>query len=178
MSVIVHLLTLLKTPGCSRKKAGKIIPLLRQHKPSGIQDLRDVLLASGLNSDEIPSIDELSASYRQAMDLLERTDKMGITVIWADSVYYPKLLQGIGDPPVLLFVKGNPGCLVSGRTCAVIGTKEPSPYGLKCAHRLGAMLARKDFVVVSGLARWLRYGCASRLRARRGPYRCRIGTWP
>jgi DNA processing protein len=153
MPAIVYLLTLMKTPGFNRKKVWKTVPLLRQHQPARIQDLRDVLLASGLKEGEIPGSDELSASYSAAAEMLEQADKMGIAVIPADSEHYPERLRGIGDPPVLLFMKGNPACLVSEWTCAVIGTKEPSPYGRTCALGLGAMLARKGFVVVSGLAR-------------------------
>lgn len=153
MSAIVYLLTLLKTPNFSRKKTWKTVPMLRQHEPSGIAELRDLLLGSGFNHEEIPGREALSAAYSQAVDLLDRTDRLGIEVIQSDSEYYPERLRGISDPPVLLFVKGSPGCLASGLACAVIGTKEPSPYGLKYANWLGALLAGKGFVVVSGLAR-------------------------
>jgi DNA processing protein len=153
MSAIVYLLTLLKAPNFSRKKTWKTVALLRQHEPSGIAELRDMLLDSGFIHEEIPGREALNAAYSHAVDLLEKTDRLGIGIIQPDSEYYPERLQGISDPPVLLFVKGNPGCLASGLACAVIGTKEPSPYGLKCARRLGVMLARKGFTVVSGLAR-------------------------
>jgi DNA processing protein len=153
MSTIVYLLTLLKTPNFSRKKTRKAVPMLRRHEPSGIAELRDLLLDSGFNHQEIPGHEALSAAYSQAVDLLDRTDKLGIRIIQSDSECYPERLRGISDPPVLLFVKGNPGCLASGPACAVIGTKEPSPYGAECAGWLGAMLAGQGIVVVSGLAR-------------------------
>jgi len=153
MPTAVYLLTLLKTPNFSRKKTLRAVPLLRQHGPSGIAELREMLLASGLDHDEIPGREALNAAYSHAVNLLDRAARLGIGVIQPGSDHYPKRLQGIGDPPVLLFVRGNPDCLVSGLTCAVIGTKEPSPYGLKHARLLGAMLAGQGFVVVSGLAR-------------------------
>jgi DNA processing protein len=78
---------------------------------------------------------------------------MGITILWADSEYYPERLININDPPVLLYVKGNPGCRISNTTCAAIGTRQPSSYGIRCARLLGAFLGSKGFVVVSGLAR-------------------------
>ncbi len=153
MSAIVYLLTLLKAPNFSRKKTWKTVALLRQHEPSGIAELRDMLLGAGFNQEEIPGREALSAAYCQALDLLDRANSLGIAVIQPDSEFYPEQLRGISDPPVLLFVKGSPGCLAAGPACAVIGTKGPSPYGLRCATWLGALLAEKGFVVVSGLAR-------------------------
>lgn len=153
MSTIVYLLTLLKTPNFSRKKTWQAVPLLRQHEPSGIAGLRDLLLGSGCHQEEIPGPETLSAAYSQAVQLLDKTDRLGIQVIQSDSEYYPERLRVISDPPVLLFVKGNPDCLADDRACAVIGTKEPSPYGAQCANWLGGALAGQGFVVVSGLAR-------------------------
>jgi len=54
MSAIVYLLTLLKAPNFSRKKTWKTVALLRQHEPSGIAELRDMLLDSGFIHEEIP----------------------------------------------------------------------------------------------------------------------------
>jgi len=150
---IVYLLTLLKTPHFSRRKAWQAVPLLRQHQPSGIAELRDLLLGSGFHHQEIPGPEMLSAAYFQAVELLTETDRLGIQVIQSDSRDYPARLRAISNPPVLLFVKGNPGCLTDNRSCAVIGTKAPSPYGAASANWLGAALAGQDFVVVSGLAR-------------------------
>jgi DNA processing protein len=153
MSAIVYLLTLLKTPNFSRKKAWKAVPLLRRQEPPGIAGLRELLLDAGFNNEEIPGSEALSAAYSQALELLDRAGRLGIEVLQSDSEYYPERLRAINNPPVLLFVKGSLGCLTDGLACAVIGTKQPSPYGEQCANWLGAMLAGQGVVVVSGLAR-------------------------
>jgi DNA processing protein len=153
MTETACLLTLLKTPRFGRKKAWKIVPALRRHAPAGVRELRDMLLESGFHHYEIPGVDTLNASHSQAMDLLEVADGMGIGTLWPGSRHYPPRLRGIGDPPLLLFVKGSQDCLLDERACAVVGTRRPSPYGLEYAREIGAMLAGKGYVVIGGLAR-------------------------
>lgn len=65
--------------------------------------------------------------------------------------HYPSLLREISDPPPLLFVVGNPECL-TGRHIAMVGSRNPSPGGLRTARELAESLARCGFGIVSGLA--------------------------
>ena len=61
-------------------------------------------------------------------------------------------LDEISSPPVLLFVKGEVKCL-SQPALAIVGTRRPSPYGIRSALLYGRALVRAGFTVVSGLAR-------------------------
>lgn len=63
---------------------------------------------------------------------------------------YPTLLGKIGDPPQVLFVRGE---LPGGPAIAVVGSRECTAYGRRIAYRLSVDIARCGFVVVSGLAR-------------------------
>jgi DNA processing protein len=70
--------------------------------------------------------------------------------IWDDA--YPHRLKEIHDPPALIFVRGclpkqDEGCI------AIVGTRSPSAYGLKQAHRIAADLAAQGVATVSGMAR-------------------------
>ena len=69
---------------------------------------------------------------------------------WDDR--YPGLLKRIYDPPALLFTRGP---LVEEDACsiAVVGTRNPSSYGLRMAERFAAELSQNGLTVVSGLAR-------------------------
>ena len=60
-------------------------------------------------------------------------------------------LKAIADPPVLLYVRGN-AALLSSVSLAVVGTRRPTPYGIRAAMLFSQELSRYGFVIVSGLA--------------------------
>jgi len=65
---------------------------------------------------------------------------------------YPQMLLQIYDPPVLLYVRGDPQVLnLSG--ISIVGTRRPTLYGAQMAQRLGRDLAARGLVIISGLAR-------------------------
>jgi DNA processing protein len=64
---------------------------------------------------------------------------------------YPPLLEAIPDPPPDLHVLGDTG-LLSRMAVAVVGSRKASDLGRTMAERLGARLAERGVVVVSGLA--------------------------
>ncbi|HKV23274.1 MAG TPA: DNA-processing protein DprA [Candidatus Acidoferrum sp.] len=70
---------------------------------------------------------------------------------WTEPEYPQSLLQ-IYDPPVLLYVRGNPEVL-NFPSLSVVGTRKPTLYGTQMAERLGRELASRGLVIVSGLAR-------------------------
>jgi DNA processing protein len=64
---------------------------------------------------------------------------------------YPSLLREIADPPPVLFVEGRPQALAL-RHIAVVGSRNPSPTGLKAAREFAGGLVLGGFGIVSGLA--------------------------
>jgi DNA processing protein len=68
------------------------------------------------------------------------------------SEFYPEHLAEIYDPPLVLYVRGNPRILLDVGI-AVIGTRHPTPYGLGMAERLSQDLANCGLVIISGMAR-------------------------
>src|SRR3989454_12638492 len=70
---------------------------------------------------------------------------------WTDPEYPQTLLQ-IYDPPVLLYVRGDPQVL-NLPSIGVVGTRRPTLYGTQMAQRLGRELAARGLVIVSGMAR-------------------------
>ncbi len=65
---------------------------------------------------------------------------------------YPGSLLGIYDPPTVLWVRGDVG-LLNRPGIAVVGTRQPTPYGSGMAEMLSRDLARRRVVVMSGMAR-------------------------
>lgn len=71
-----------------------------------------------------------------------------VTIVDED---YPNSLKALQYAPWILFYEGNL-CFVNEKTCAIIGSRKASPYGLSmCAHI--TRLLREDHVIVSGLAK-------------------------
>ena len=65
---------------------------------------------------------------------------------------YPGGLLEIYDPPPVLWVRGNTK-LLNKPGIAVVGTRQPTPYGAGMAEMLSRDLARRGLVVMSGMAR-------------------------
>jgi DNA processing protein len=87
---------------------------------------------------------------RQA--ILDGIARLGLRVIAIGDPDYPARLAAIEIPPVVLFVRGDPGGLSAKHSVAVVGTRRPTEAGRRIASRIGASLARAGAVVVSGLA--------------------------
>jgi DNA processing protein len=64
---------------------------------------------------------------------------------------YPRLLHELADPPVALWVRGNPD-LLSHPQLAVVGSRNPTPHGRETAHQFAAHLSRCGLTITSGLA--------------------------
>lgn len=91
----------------------------------------------------------LKASAARA---LERAARASLTVVYWSDEGYPPALATITDPPPVLWMRGSVEAL--GETAvALVGSRAASAYGLAVAERLGAELASRGVVVVSGLAR-------------------------
>ncbi|MGH7572393.1 MAG: DNA-processing protein DprA, partial [Gemmatimonadota bacterium] len=72
-------------------------------------------------------------------------------IVRRGSPEYPPLLLAISDPPEELHCSGDVG-LLCGTAVAVVGSRKATPMGRAMAERLGAGLAGRGIVVVSGCA--------------------------
>ena len=70
---------------------------------------------------------------------------------WTEPEYPQSLLQ-IYDPPVMLYLRGDPQIL-NLPSLGIVGTRKPTLYGSQMAERLGRELAARGVVIVSGMAR-------------------------
>ena len=112
--------------------------------------LEDVLAICGVPADARQAlIDEAHQRADLSLKSAAAADAEPVAVFDAR---YPVLLSCIPDPPPVLWVRGQLGCLASPAV-AVVGSRAATPYALQVAQRLGEELARRDIIVVSGLAR-------------------------
>ncbi len=72
-------------------------------------------------------------------------------IIDQTSLLYPVLLKEIHDPPILLYIRGNPDCL-SDFQIAIVGSRNPTANGKQCAFEFAHSLGSGGFTITSGLA--------------------------
>ena len=93
---------------------------------------------------------------------LAKVEKYGVKIIPFLDPSYPAALKEIHDPPILLYMKGKD--LPKNITfVGVVGSRNPSPYGVKSAEMIGQGLGRRGLGVVSGMAKGIdasaHWGC-------------------
>lgn len=89
-------------------------------------------------------------------NLVEKTEKAtlewGVTMIHYGSPSYPKNLEALADPPLVLYCKGNISSF-EAPSIAIVGTRLCTLYGKTTAQQFASMLGEHNISVVSGLAR-------------------------
>src|SRR5215813_12460613 len=94
----------------------------------------------------------LGKSLEMAHEEYAKAVAGGVQIISCEDADWPARLSEIYDPPLALYVRGNPAVL--GRPgLAIVGTRHPTPYGIGMAERLACDLAVRRLTILSGMAR-------------------------
>jgi len=144
-------LALTLTPGLASRLCAR---LLKQFgSPDGVfRAYRAALESCHIPGETVEGILKKKAFPRAEKELAGiRKIAGGSLLNWTEPEYPQTLLQ-IYDPPVLLYVRGDPQVL-SLPSLSIVGTRKPTIYGTQMAQRLGRELAARGLVIVSGLAR-------------------------
>jgi DNA processing protein len=139
------------TPGLASRLSSRL--LKRFESPEGIFRANLSQLEScNLPAPVAQSILKKQSFPRAEKELAAIRNIPNCTLInWTDPEYPQTLLQ-IYDPPVLLYVRGDPQIL--NHPCiSIVGTRRPTLYGTQMAERIGRDLAARGLVILSGLAR-------------------------
>jgi DNA processing protein len=119
----------------------------------------EAVLRASLTELESTGIQAVSAqslatgkSAELAREEIARAADADVALLSLDDPAYPIRLKEIYDPPLVLYVRGNPEILVQPGV-AIVGTRHPTPYGLGMAERLACDLAMHGLVIISGMAR-------------------------
>jgi DNA processing protein len=83
---------------------------------------------------------------------MARLERHAVTVLTLRDAAYPRLLREIGQPPAVLYVRGQL-TLEDEMALAVVGTRRITSYGRQVTSRLVRELAERRMTIVSGLAR-------------------------
>ncbi len=107
-------------------------------------EVKQVLEGRVLNKS--PGVDE--AKVQAELNWLMGTQNFLITYF---DDRYPDLLRQINDPPIALFASGDLSLLDSPKV-AIVGSRRPTPLGVKVTQDIAASLSKLGVAVVSGMA--------------------------
>ncbi|MCX7785817.1 MAG: DNA-protecting protein DprA [candidate division WOR-3 bacterium] len=82
--------------------------------------------------------------------ILDEVKRNKIKIITYQDTNYPKSLKSISNLPPILYVKGK---IFSGKSIAIIGTREASAKGKQYAKEFASILTRAGYIIVSGYAK-------------------------
>jgi len=109
----------------------------------------DSLAGLGLGKDTLAWLKK--PDWAKVEDDLRWLESAGHHCLGLADPAYPACLAEIADPPPLLFVRGAVDAL-SRRQLAMVGSRNPSPAGVRSARDFARALVETGFAVTSGLA--------------------------
>ncbi|MGN8035624.1 DNA-processing protein DprA [Chitinophaga sp. 22321] len=147
-----QIVKILSMPKIGRKTAIKLIKAI-SYKISDDKDLKDFINENG-KSLRLPSysIEEFALAFDKAEQILLDSEKEGIKLVNFLEDKFPQLLLQTNDCPIILNYKGDINKMNETPSVALIGTREPTSFGMKYGIRLGEVFAENNFNIVSGLA--------------------------
>ena len=89
---------------------------------------------------------------KAAEDEAKRVAQAGGFFLTREDEAYPERLSEIYDPPAVLWMRGDVA-LLKRPGIAVVGTRQPTPYGAGMAEMLARDLGHRGLVILSGMAR-------------------------
>src|SRR5271163_550315 len=138
------------TPGLGPTKARKLVEHFGSAEAVFHASLTE-LEGTGIQAVSAQSI-ATGKSAELAREEIAQAAEAGVTVLTQEDHCYPSRLKEIYDPPLVLYVRGNPEILTQPGI-AMVGTRHPTPYGSGMAERLACDLAAQGLVIISGMAR-------------------------
>ena len=144
-------LILERTPGLGPVRINRLLDTFGS--PEGIFDAPngDLLRTGLLNLNLLGALKD-PATRETAQADADHAESLGITIVTLHDPRYPALLKAIYAPPPVLFIKGDTARIANRTAIAIVGTRQPTPYGIAAAKHFAAGLARSGIPIVSGLA--------------------------
>ena len=145
-------LALLKLPGMGRRRLGLAVARLGGHEPTTRAEFGEFVSAAATALKfHAPTAPDLDRAWTEGGRLAEACTRHAWHLWVAGRPDYPAGLARLPDPPAVLFVHGATTSAPAARV-AVVGTREPSPWGDRTARECAAAAVSAGAAVVSGLA--------------------------
>jgi DNA protecting protein DprA len=95
----------------------------------------------------VRTIEKLKLS--NADELLQSISLAGATFLTPQDLTWPQSVNDLAAPPIALVVKGNSKFL-TGNSLAIVGTRNPTQYGVRIAQDFAAGFVDRDWAIISG----------------------------
>ncbi len=141
-------LILAAAPGIGPRTCARLIAEFGS--PAGVLAARPGALAElGLKPAGIAALQRPDRDWISSV--LAWAEQPDAHILPPDDPRYPPLLGEIPDPPILLFVRGDP-LLLAEPQVAIVGSRNPTPAGREITREFASRLAAFGLVITSGLA--------------------------
>lgn len=151
-------LTLERVPNVGPLTTARLVNAFGSPRRAMEADPEEILRRTGLKEKLAQSISGFVPPTQEILKDLDIMKKLSVKILTRWDKDYPQNLLEIYDPPAILFVRGN---ILGGdtRAVAMVGTRNPSSYGIEMAERITHDLVRAGVTIVSGLARGIDTAC-------------------
>ena len=148
--MLVHWIWLAHHPGLNDRMKAELLRHFSDPEDIYFADEEAFSHIDGLTKDNLEALrdKELTASEKILSDVM----KYKLHILTYRDVAYPRRLQAIADPPLVLYYKGTLPDFDNNPVIGVVGTRKCTPYGLSAAKKFGHEIARCGGILVSGLA--------------------------
>ena len=121
------------------------ITVAAHHEPGSLKIAREI------SRDGIEKVfEKIPEESRVNVDqVLSNLTQSGGGVLTPEDALWPNQLNQLAAPPIALFFKGDPSVLHHS-SLAIVGTRNPTPYGLRNAQEFAAGFVSRDWAIVSG----------------------------
>ena len=154
-------LALQMTPGLGNVACKNLLDKFDSPEQIFQASLSELTEVEGVRNEAARNIVEMKLATDPSTEL-RRVEESGARIIPFLDPGYPVALREIHDPPILLYLKGK-NIPQNAIFIGVVGSRHPTPYGIKSAEKIGQGLGRRGLGVVSGMARGIdsaaHWGC-------------------
>jgi|LSQX01.2.fsa_nt_gb DNA processing protein len=144
--------------GLGSIKTAKLLKIFSEPENIWNSSYNDLLGCNFLNKNDVEQLQK--KDLKPANEIIKSCDTKNIDIITMDNPRYPKRLKEMPDPPYVLYIKGS----VPDDNLwhiGIVGSRKATYYGRSLAEEFSFQLAKKGFVIVSGMARGID-SCAHR----------------
>lgn len=129
-----------------KKLSNKDIDLFNNSETESLKYLNQIFKIKELTIEDIILAKQISSKI---LDLCKINK---IKIIGYDDKNFPTNLKKIPNCPLILYFKGNIESINNNTAIAVVGTRNPSSFGLIMSNHIGKKLAESNIAIISGLA--------------------------
>ena len=127
---------------------GGSVPWFEEISRLGAVAVRDRLLSGEYNS-----AGKIAERLKQSSgeEVLSEITKAGAFLLTPEDIDWPESLNDLAAPPIALLIKGQREYLSNLiNSIAIVGTRNPTQYGLRIAGDFGVGVADHEWAVISG----------------------------